>query len=59
MQVQSPAQDLALPQLQLRSKLFESDPWLGNSTCHGEAKKGKKKKNAGIIVKQPGFESPL
>ena len=34
--------DLALPQLQLRSKLqLRSDPWPGNSICCGTAKKKK------------------
>ena len=41
------AKDLALPELrlQLRSQLqLGSDPWPGNSICHGAAKKEKKKK---------------
>ena len=36
----------ALPQLWLRLKLrLRSDPWPGNSICHGVAKKRKKKKS--------------
>ena len=46
MSIPGPAQwvrDPALPQLWHRSQLWlTSDPWPGNSICHGAAKKGKK-----------------
>ena len=45
--IPSPAQrvkDPVLPQLQGRWQLLlRSDPWPGNSICHGVVKKGKKK----------------
>ena len=38
----SELKDLELPQWWHRSKLwFVADPWLGNSICHGVAKKRK------------------
>ena len=52
----SPAQevkDLALPQLQFRSKLLlGSDPWPRNSICCKVAKNGKEKKKIPKLVKQ-------
>ena len=46
--IRGPAQwvkDLVLPRWQLRLKLqLGSASWSRNSICHGEAKKGKKKK---------------
>ena len=54
--IPSPAQwikDSALSQLRLRLQLqLRSDPWPGNSVCHGAAKKKKKKKKKGGAVRR-------
>ena len=42
--------DLALPQLWLRSQLqLRSDPWPGNSICHGAARKEKQNSFIGVL----------